>query len=71
MVRLLFHDAEFSIVVNRELSNPFQVQRGVHHGCLLAPYLVLIIAKSLNVVARAAMQDGVFRGIQLPNNFDC
>ena len=67
MVHLLFQDVELAIVINGKLSTTFLVQRGVHQGCPLVPYLFLLFAKTLNVAAKVAMATGTLQGIQLPN----
>ena len=49
MTKLLFTSATTSVCVNGSTSKPFQLSRGVHQGCLMAPYLFLIVGEILNI----------------------
>ena len=65
MVQLLFLDAALAVVVNSKFSKSFAIQRGMHQGCALAPYLFLLVAQTLNDAAKAATEAGAFQGILL------
>lgn len=47
MVRMLFHDANVSININNQVTNPFELHKVVCQGCLLAPICLLLREKSL------------------------
>ena len=66
MIRMLFHDANASININNQVTKAFELHRGVHQGCLLAPYLFKITAKTLNVATKHAMRCDSLNKITLP-----
>ena len=42
MIGLLFQDVVVSINVNNQVTEPFELHRGVHQGCPLAPCSLLL-----------------------------
>ena len=52
-VSLLYSRISSSVLVNGELSLPFQVSRGVRQGCPLSPLLYIIIAETIACAIRA------------------
>jgi hypothetical protein len=66
MTKLLFTGATASVCVNGTTSKPFQLSRGVRQGCLMAPYLFLIVGEILNIQLQEAAQEGQIKGIKLP-----
>jgi hypothetical protein len=65
MVKLLFEDASAGISVNGGQSKQFRIMRGVRQGCLLAPYLFLLMQEVLNLLAKKAEAEGKMKGIRL------
>ena len=49
MIRLLFLGASACVNVNGINTRSFKIGEGVCHGCPLAPYLFLIVGKTLNI----------------------
>lgn len=66
MIRLLFRDTIVSININKQVTEPFEVHRGIHRGCPLAPYLFIIVVEALNVAVKYIMMTGHLKGIVLP-----
>lgn len=66
MIRLLFRDAIVSININKRVTKPFEVHRGIHHGCPLAPYLFVIIVEALNAAVKYITMIGHLKDIVLP-----
>lgn len=68
MIALLFQDVVVSININNQVAEPFELHRGVHQGCPLAPYLFIIVAKALNAPIKNAMRIGLVISILLPQS---
>jgi hypothetical protein len=66
MTRMLSEDATTSVKVNGSISTPFAIRRGVHHGCVLAPYIFLIAAEVMNAMVKVEVETGRVKGIKLP-----
>jgi hypothetical protein len=66
MTGLLFQEALVTVNVNGSQSASFIIERGVHQGCLLAPYLFLFIAEALNAMFKDEMGAGSVKGIKWP-----
>jgi hypothetical protein len=62
---VLFHGAEAAVSFNGETTGHFPIQRGVRQGCPLAPYLFLLVAKTLHSATRAIVSSGTLTGITL------
>ena len=61
----IFYSGAFSRTqVNRSLSTPFPVQRGVRQGCPLAPLLYVLYVE---ILAEAIRQDSTITGVTLHN----
>ena len=67
MVQLLFQQAIARILVNDKATIPFPIFQGIRHGCLLAPYLFLIIGEILNYNVRREAQLRRIKGIEIPS----
>lgn len=73
MIRLLFRDAVISVNIYNQVTKPFELHRGVHHGCPLASYFFIIVVETLNVaiktIVRTILIKGIFTSsIQYPTN---
>ena len=66
MIRLLFQDEIVSTNTSNQVSKPFEVYKRIHHGCLLVPYLLIIIVEALNVAVKYIIMIGHLKGIVLP-----
>jgi hypothetical protein len=66
MVMLLFKNASATVKVNGSQTGSFDISREVRQGCLLAPYLFLIVAEVMNVMIKAEVDVGLVKGIKLP-----
>lgn len=66
LVSLLFQDAAAVLKGNGTSSPIFNIERGVRQGCLLAPYLFLIVVEVLNTMVTEEMKQGNVQGISLP-----
>jgi hypothetical protein len=45
---MLFHNATARVNVNGQSTQAFRIEQGVRQGCLVAPYLFLVIGEILN-----------------------
>jgi hypothetical protein len=52
VIRMLFHDAMVPININNQTTTPFELHRGVRHGCPLAPYLFIITTEALKTTIK-------------------
>jgi hypothetical protein len=66
MVKVLFHGAQATVLVNEGRSKTFLIQRGMRQGYPLSPYLYFIIAQALNALVKDEQQAGRLVEIQLP-----
>ena len=66
--KLLFRDASASVKINGSSSPAFAIERGVRQGCLLAPYLFLLVAEVLNAMVKRGMEQGQVKGVKLPGD---
>jgi hypothetical protein len=66
MVRLLFKNAAARVSINGQSSQAFPIQQGLRQGCPLAPYLFLVVGEILNHSLKREVQQGRFKGIDLP-----
>ncbi|XP_071712402.1 uncharacterized protein [Rutidosis leptorrhynchoides] len=57
--------ASISILVNGSPTNEFGIKRGVRQGDPLSPFLFIITAEGLNILAKSAIEKGIFRGIEV------
>jgi len=58
MVKVLFQDAEVTVCINGGITSSFKVERGVRHGYLLAPYLLILAREVLNFMMKEATSRG-------------
>nr|GEV50528.1 hypothetical protein [Tanacetum cinerariifolium] len=60
--------AKASILVNGSPSKEFSCHRGLKQGDPLAPYLFILVMESLHISFSRAVDEGLFKGIFLPNS---
>ena len=53
-VKLLFENALAAVNLNRNQGDNFRIEQGIRQGCLLAPYLFLIVGEVLTHVIKKA-----------------
>ena len=53
------------VCINGAKNRKFSIQKGIHQGCSLAPYLFFFINEVLNVVSKCKMELGALLDIQL------
>jgi hypothetical protein len=66
MTQLLVSGASAEVCLNGSPSKRFQILRGMHQGCPLAPYLFLIAGEVLNIQMQKAASAGQIKGIKIP-----
>ncbi|GKV02363.1 hypothetical protein SLEP1_g14810 [Rubroshorea leprosula] len=54
-----------SVLVNGSPTNEFKMEKGIRQGDPIAPFLFLIIAKSLNVLIESAISKELFQGVDI------
>jgi len=59
--------ASFVILINGAPSYFFKASRGLRQGCLLSPFLFLIITKALSRLLKEARQQGALKGVNVPD----
>jgi hypothetical protein len=62
-IKLLYTDISSKVLVNRYLTDSFQVQRSVRQGCSLSPALYVLC---FEVLALRLRNDIIYRGINYP-----
>lgn len=56
-----------SVIVNGSPTCEFSLQKGVRQGDPLSPFLFIIAMEGLNIAMKEAIDNGIFRGIQIAN----
>ncbi|GJX19405.1 RNA-directed DNA polymerase, eukaryota [Tanacetum coccineum] len=64
-IRGIFSSAKASVLVNGSPTMEFPFHCGLKQGDPLSPYLFILIMESLNLSVSRAIDEGVFKGIQL------
>ncbi|XP_071692209.1 uncharacterized protein [Rutidosis leptorrhynchoides] len=54
-----------SVLVNGSPTNEFSLGRGIRQGDPLSPFLFILAAEGLNILAKAAIEKGLFKGIEV------
>ncbi|GJX18639.1 RNA-directed DNA polymerase, eukaryota [Tanacetum coccineum] len=67
-VRLPKHTTRPSILINGSPSKEYSCHRGLKQGDPLAPYLFILIMESLHLSFNRVVDEGLFKGIQLPGS---
>jgi hypothetical protein len=62
--------ASASILVNGSPTNEFKFERGLRQGDPLSPFLFLLAAEGLNVMMKASVDAGLFRGYLIGDNVE-
>ncbi|XP_071728393.1 uncharacterized protein [Rutidosis leptorrhynchoides] len=57
--------ASISLLVNGSPTSEFSLGRGIRQGDPLSPFLFIIAAEGLNILAKAACEKGLFKGIEV------
>ncbi|XP_071715114.1 uncharacterized protein [Rutidosis leptorrhynchoides] len=57
-----------SIFVNGSPTSEFQPSRGVRQGDPLSPFLFIIASEGLNILAKATLEKGLFKGVEVRND---
>jgi hypothetical protein len=57
--------ATVSVLVNGSPTNEFSMRRGLRQGDPLSPFMFLIAAEGLNVMLKASVDSGLFKGYLL------
>ncbi|XP_071695539.1 uncharacterized mitochondrial protein AtMg01250-like [Rutidosis leptorrhynchoides] len=57
-----------SILVNGSPTDEFSLSRGVRQGDPLSPFLFIIAEEGLNILAKAAIEKGLFKGLKVGAN---
>ncbi|GKC17936.1 putative RNA-directed DNA polymerase, eukaryota, reverse transcriptase zinc-binding domain protein, partial [Tanacetum coccineum] len=65
-IRGTLRSSKASILINGSPSNEFYCYRGLKQGDPLAPYLFILIMESLHLSFSRVVDQGFFKGIQLP-----
>lgn len=64
-VKLLCKDANVAFNLSGSPGKIFNIERGVHQGCPLAPYLFLIMGKVLTHIIKKVCSEGRLKGVSL------
>ncbi|KAJ0550121.1 putative RNA-directed DNA polymerase [Helianthus annuus] len=64
----IFFSGRASVLVNGSPTGEFQYRRGLRQGDPLSPFLFVLAMEALHVMMTKAVNDGLFSGVQLPNN---
>ncbi|XP_071694534.1 uncharacterized mitochondrial protein AtMg01250-like [Rutidosis leptorrhynchoides] len=60
--------ASISILVNGSPTREFSLGRGIRQGDPLSPFLFILAAEGLNILAKAAIEKGLFKGVEIRND---
>ncbi|XP_071713654.1 uncharacterized protein [Rutidosis leptorrhynchoides] len=64
-IRSCLTTALISILVNGSPTKEFSIERGVRQGDPLSHFLFIFAAKGLNILAKSALDKGLFKGIEV------
>lgn len=67
-VAMLFTDANAQLIVNKEMSDPFPLQRSIRQGCPLSPFLYVLVVDALGYSLQKYHEMNLVKGIPIPNN---
>ncbi|XP_071695221.1 uncharacterized protein [Rutidosis leptorrhynchoides] len=60
--------ASISVLVNGSPTKEFSLGRGVRQGDPLSPFLFILAAEGLNIMAKSAIDNGLFNGLKVGND---
>ncbi|XP_071688375.1 uncharacterized mitochondrial protein AtMg01250-like [Rutidosis leptorrhynchoides] len=60
--------ASISILVNGSPTKEFSLGRGIRQGDPLSPFLVILASEGLNILTKAAIDRGLFKGVEIGND---
>ncbi|XP_071688814.1 uncharacterized protein [Rutidosis leptorrhynchoides] len=60
--------AKISILVNGSPTREFTIGRGVRQGDSLSPFLFILAAEGLNILTKATVDRGLFKGVEIGND---
>lgn len=55
------------MIINGSPASEFKISKGVRQGDPLSQFLFIIVMEGLNVALEAAKDNGLFKGVQIPN----
>ncbi|XP_071689061.1 uncharacterized protein [Rutidosis leptorrhynchoides] len=67
-IRSCLTTASVSILVNGSSTREFSLERGIRQGNPLSPFLFILAAEGLNILAKSALNKGLFNGIEVGND---
>ncbi|GJT92085.1 RNA-directed DNA polymerase, eukaryota, reverse transcriptase zinc-binding domain protein [Tanacetum coccineum] len=67
-IRGILYSNKASILINGSPSKEFSCYRGLKQGDPLAPYLFILIMESLHLSFNRVVDEGLFKGVQLPGS---
>ncbi|XP_071741061.1 uncharacterized protein [Rutidosis leptorrhynchoides] len=60
--------ASISILINGSPTTEFSMGRGVRQGDPLSPFLFILAAEGLNILTKATVDRGIFKGVEIGND---
>ncbi|XP_071739297.1 uncharacterized mitochondrial protein AtMg01250-like [Rutidosis leptorrhynchoides] len=60
-----FKSASISVLVNGSPTQEFNLEKGVRQGDPLSPFLFIIAAEGLNLLAKKATESGLLKGVEI------
>ncbi|XP_022028823.1 uncharacterized protein LOC110929940 [Helianthus annuus] len=60
-----------SVLVSGSPTSEFKLERGLHQGDLLSPFLFILAMEALDVIMKRAVRRGVYSGVSTPNDGPC
>lgn len=67
-VQMLFQDANVHLIINKNMSESFVLQRSIRQGCPLSPFLYVLTADALGYFLHKAHQMKLIKGISIPQD---
>ncbi|XP_071718854.1 uncharacterized protein [Rutidosis leptorrhynchoides] len=64
-IRACLNSASISILINGSPTREFSMGRGVRQGDPLSPFLFILAAEGLNILTKAAVDRGLFKGVEI------
>ncbi|XP_071731598.1 uncharacterized protein [Rutidosis leptorrhynchoides] len=67
-IRGCLKSASISVLINGSPTREFSMGRGVRQGDPLSPFLFILAAEGLNILTKAAVDRGIFKGVEIGND---